>query len=140
MSWPRTQANTGQSNGALCLRARSRWSSHGEKWVGRRSNHRKFQAKLCRHRGPLGTIPFDRRLSVRSFQSGCKVRHRDIIVIGASLGGVEALRRLVGALPPKLPAAVFVVLHIPPDSPGYLAAILADAGPLPTTAAVDGVS
>src|SRR5215468_12620708 len=63
----------------------------------------------------------------------CAVQHRDIVVIGASLGGVEALRRLVGALPPELPAAVLVVLHIPPDSPGYLPAILADAGPLPCT-------
>jgi two-component system chemotaxis response regulator CheB len=68
------------------------------------------------------------------------VRHRDIIAIGASLGGVEALRRLAGALPAELPAATLVVMHIPPDSPGYLPAILADAGPLPTMAAVDGAS
>ena len=37
---------------------------------------------------------------------------RDIIVIGASLGGVEALTRLVHDLPPNLNAAVFIVLHI----------------------------
>jgi len=37
---------------------------------------------------------------------------RDIIVIGASAGGVQALKVLTGAMPRDLPAAVFVVVHI----------------------------
>jgi two-component system chemotaxis response regulator CheB len=37
---------------------------------------------------------------------------RNIIVIGASAGGVYALTELIGALPARFPAAVFVVLHI----------------------------
>lgn len=37
----------------------------------------------------------------------------DIIVIGASAGGVEALIQLVADLPPNLPAAIFVVVHFP---------------------------
>lgn len=64
--------------------------------------------------------------------------HRDIIVVGASLGGVEALRGLVRNLPANFPAAMFVVLHIPPDSPGYLPTILANAGALPTSTGSDG--
>jgi two-component system chemotaxis response regulator CheB len=56
---------------------------------------------------------------------------RDIIVIGASAGGVDALRRLVGQLPADLPAAVFVVQHVGDRS--EMAGILDRAGPLPAT-------
>lgn len=35
-----------------------------------------------------------------------------IVVIGASAGGVDALRRLVAELPADFPAAVFAVLHV----------------------------
>jgi two-component system, chemotaxis family, protein-glutamate methylesterase/glutaminase len=63
---------------------------------------------------------------------------KDIIVIGASAGGLEALRVLVAGLPGDLQASVFAVLHTSADSPGLLAAILARAGELPAAAAVDG--
>ena len=59
----------------------------------------------------------------------------DIVVIGASAGGVEALTRVVGGLPADFSAAVFVVLHIPPDAPSALATILDRAGPLPAAQA-----
>lgn len=49
---------------------------------------------------------------------------RDIIVIGASAGGVQALSTLVAALPPRLPAAVFIVLHVPAEPPSVLPNIL----------------
>ena len=47
---------------------------------------------------------------------------RDIIVIGASAGGVQALSKLVTDLPADLPAAVLVVLHVAPDVPSLLPA------------------
>lgn len=63
---------------------------------------------------------------------------RDLVVIGASAGGVEVLIRVVKELPPDLRAAVCVVLHIAPDSPSMLANILRRAGQLPCRAASDG--
>lgn len=48
----------------------------------------------------------------------------DIIVVGASAGGVEALRVLVGGLPESLPAAVLIVMHTSPEGPYLLPDIL----------------
>jgi two-component system, chemotaxis family, protein-glutamate methylesterase/glutaminase len=62
----------------------------------------------------------------------------DLVVIGASAGGVETLRRVVAALPEDLHAAVCIVLHISPGSPSALAHILQRAGTLPCQAARDG--
>jgi two-component system chemotaxis response regulator CheB len=62
---------------------------------------------------------------------------RDIVVVGTSAGGVEALRALVGGLPADFPGSVFVVMHTAPDSPGVLAQILERSGPLPATNATN---
>src|SRR5262249_8303810 len=62
----------------------------------------------------------------------------DIIVIGASAGGVEALTTLTSLLPADLPAAVFVVLHTMAGHKTLLPQILSRAGRLPATLAVDG--
>jgi hypothetical protein len=62
----------------------------------------------------------------------------DIIVIGASSGGVAALRKIVTSLPPDLAAAVFVVLHRPADSPSLLTEILRSVSRLDIADAVDG--
>jgi two-component system, chemotaxis family, protein-glutamate methylesterase/glutaminase len=64
--------------------------------------------------------------------------NREIIVVGTSAGGVEALMKLVGALPGDFPGSVFVVQHTSPDSPNLLAGILARAGQLPARLARDG--
>jgi two-component system chemotaxis response regulator CheB len=63
---------------------------------------------------------------------------QDIIVIGASAGGVAALQRLVGALTEDLRAAVLVVLHRPPEYPSLLSQLLGRAGRLPAADAEDG--
>jgi two-component system chemotaxis response regulator CheB len=63
---------------------------------------------------------------------------RDIIVIGASAGGVTALKKLTAKLPPNLDASVFVVLHTGVHSPGLMDQILTRAGDLPASYATDG--
>jgi two-component system, chemotaxis family, protein-glutamate methylesterase/glutaminase len=66
-------------------------------------------------------------------------RTRDRVAIGASSGGIAALKKLLAALPPDLPAALCVVLHISPQSRSVLPQILSRAGPLPAVAAEDGM-
>lgn len=63
---------------------------------------------------------------------------RNIIVIGASAGGVETLTQLVQALPSDLSASLFVTLHFPSDSISVLPKILNRCGTLPVSHAEDG--
>jgi two-component system, chemotaxis family, protein-glutamate methylesterase/glutaminase len=56
---------------------------------------------------------------------------RDIIVVGASAGGVEALRHLVQGLPNGLEGSVFVTIHFPSHGTSMLPRILSRAGHLP---------
>jgi two-component system chemotaxis response regulator CheB len=62
---------------------------------------------------------------------------RDIIVIGASAGGVPALSEIVQALPHDLPAAVFVVLHVAANGRSVLGPLLDRISPLPIRTAED---
>jgi two-component system, chemotaxis family, protein-glutamate methylesterase/glutaminase len=63
---------------------------------------------------------------------------RELVAIGASAGGVEALRELVSSLPPELPASILVVMHVLPTGTSMLPAILARAGRLPAATASHG--
>jgi two-component system chemotaxis response regulator CheB len=63
-----------------------------------------------------------------------------IVVIGASAGGVEALIGLIPKLPRGFPAPVCIVVHIPADSPGLLASILARRSKVNVEEATDGAT
>jgi two-component system chemotaxis response regulator CheB len=63
---------------------------------------------------------------------------RNIIVIGASAGGFDALKKLVADLPKDLPASVFVVWHMPPDVRGVLPQVLNRFETVRATHAIDG--
>ena len=62
---------------------------------------------------------------------------RDLIVIGASAGGVAALQVIAAGLPAKVPAAVLVVLHIGVN-PSRMHGILERAGPNSASVSVNG--
>ena len=62
---------------------------------------------------------------------------KDIIVIGASAGGIDALKIVAAALPKDLKAAIFITLHVAPYSEGILPEILGRAGVLPASNAKD---
>jgi two-component system chemotaxis response regulator CheB len=63
---------------------------------------------------------------------------RDIVVIGASAGGIEALQRALKGLPGDLPAATFIVVHTSPDPSGSLPGLLGKWTSLPVAHAIDG--
>jgi two-component system chemotaxis response regulator CheB len=60
----------------------------------------------------------------------------DIVVIGASAGGLEPLRQLLREVPNDLSASIFIVMHV--ASPSLLPDILARSSVLPVKAAVSG--
>lgn len=64
--------------------------------------------------------------------------NRDIVAIGASAGGLSALKRVIAGFPADLEAAVLVVQHLKSDHHSELARILDRAGPLPAGFAEDG--
>lgn len=64
--------------------------------------------------------------------------HRDVVVIGGSAGAVEPLKQVAAKLPPDLPAAVVVVVHIPSSGSSALGSILNRAGGIPAVIPRDG--
>jgi two-component system chemotaxis response regulator CheB len=66
-----------------------------------------------------------------------RLSKQDIIVIGASAGGLEALKKLVAQLPSDFPAALFIVWHVSPEYPSFLPQILGRACPLSVAHAID---
>jgi two-component system chemotaxis response regulator CheB len=64
--------------------------------------------------------------------------NRDIVAIGTSAGGVQALRFLAERFPPDFPASVLVTIHLSSQFRSVLDEVLARAGALPATFATDG--
>jgi two-component system chemotaxis response regulator CheB len=63
---------------------------------------------------------------------------RDVVVVGASAGGVQALTALLSALPPDLDAAIAITMHRSPTQSSVLASVLARRSVLSVVDAEDG--
>jgi two-component system, chemotaxis family, protein-glutamate methylesterase/glutaminase len=66
------------------------------------------------------------------------VANFDIVVVGASAGGVGSLQRVVEHIPADFPAAILIALHLPDEVRSLLPQILERAGNLPAGQARDG--
>jgi two-component system chemotaxis response regulator CheB len=62
---------------------------------------------------------------------------KDIVVIGASAGGIDGVRTIVSALPPRFEGSLFVVVHTAAEAPGVLDVIFGSNSQLPVAIARD---
>ncbi len=62
---------------------------------------------------------------------------RNIIVIGASAGGFEPIKKIISGLPQNFNASIFIVWHMSPDVRGILPDVLNRVGLLPAGHAID---
>src|SRR5256885_9899309 len=63
---------------------------------------------------------------------------KDIVVVGASAGGMQALETLAAGLPADLPASIFVVWHLAPGVRSVLPTVLNRASSIPALYPKDG--
>src|SRR3954454_60893 len=110
-----------RSHATLTHRARSYLSAYGR---GR------GLLRPLRAAGSSFGVPFE--------QQEYRSMPRTLIVIGASAGGIRVLLDVVAGLQPDIPAAIMVVVHLPPYHRTQLPELLSKAGPLPASAAQHG--
>lgn len=83
-------------------------------------------------------VPAGRVHDTFAHQVGRHPRSPSLIVIGASTGGTEAIRRVLGALPADMPP-IFVVQHMPPGFTASFASWLDACCALSVSEASDGM-
>jgi two-component system chemotaxis response regulator CheB len=66
--------------------------------------------------------------------------NKDIVVVGASAGGIEALGKVLGGVAPGFQGVICVVLHMQASSRSYLPEVLRRSCELPVEAAADGIT
>jgi two-component system chemotaxis response regulator CheB len=86
----------------------------------------------------VGVVGRQQLIAFAFANGGDAMSGRDIVVIGASAGGIEPLISLLGALPHRLGAAVFITIHRRADRRGSLAHALRRHSNLPLHTPVDG--
>ena len=69
-----------------------------------------------------------------------KAADAQLVVIGSSAGGIEALSRVVASLPADFPAPIVIAQHLDPRRPSHLGEILSRHATLPITIVEDAAS
>jgi two-component system, chemotaxis family, CheB/CheR fusion protein len=69
-----------------------------------------------------------------------KAADAQLVVIGSSAGGIEALSRVVASLPADFPAPIVIAQHLDPRRPSHLGEILSRHATLPITVVEDTAS
>jgi two-component system chemotaxis response regulator CheB len=88
-----------------------------------------------------GTAPAQRNSAsapALTFPTPSPKRRVEVVVIGSSTGGPNALAALWPHLPAELPVPVLIVQHMPPMFTRLLAERLSRSGPMPVHEATDG--
>ena len=132
-----------QTHGALCHGVRG---SRGTAAAGRSGAHAaSWRGSLSRSRAPARVIRSERsgahalhEYRGHAMSQGPTMLRRDIVVIGCSAGGVEALSRILQQLPTTLEAPIFVVQHMAATQTPHLAGVLARSTQLPVVWAEQG--
>jgi two-component system CheB/CheR fusion protein len=87
---------------------------------------------LALNGGRSAPARFERqRESVETVARPANLQISQLVVIGSSAGGIEALSRLVASLPPDFPAPIVIAQHLDPRRPSHLHEILARHATLP---------
>jgi len=96
---------------------------------------------LCRLPGeitPVAAAPPERRMQVVPRAQSHHLSRVDVVAIGASTGGPNALAEVLAALPADLPVPVLAVQHMPPVFTKFLAKRLDGICPLRVAEAAPG--
>jgi two-component system chemotaxis response regulator CheB len=99
---------------------------------------KRFRLEHCLHEGDTMMRDESDIVAGAQNQTPQSRRPRDIVVVGASAGGIEALQKLLRGINPGFKGAVFVVCHIHPSSPGLLDRVVGQGARLPVSFGVDG--
>ncbi len=81
-----------------------------------------------------------RRRGSRMSAVPTKAADAQLVVIGSSAGGIEALSRVVASLPADFPAPIVIAQHLDPRRPSHLGEILSRHATLPITVVEDSAS
>jgi two-component system, chemotaxis family, protein-glutamate methylesterase/glutaminase len=99
---------------------------------------------LCAHTVSLDTVDIERDVapSRKPVATSTRVRGNrrfELLVIGSSMGGPNALAALLPALGRDFPLPILIAQHMPPMFTSLLAKRLADDGPMPVQEAIGGM-